>query len=189
MIVSFHGSFLMILILLTSINSSTLAQPSNAIITDELIHRICYQTRNPILCLNNLKSSKGKSLLPNSLAAIGSDTMNMALSHANRTADLIWRRYSGTTVDKREIRLRYHKCFMIYSLDVIDRLTQANKYMLAGAARSVKNCISAAVNQVNFCNKELMKPPREQSGIILESNNMFKDLSSIILAICNKVPK
>ncbi|KAI3468112.1 hypothetical protein Pfo_024775 [Paulownia fortunei] len=137
----------------------------------------------------SLKSSKGKSLVPNSLAAIGSNSMNMALFQANITTDLIWRRYRGTTVDKLKMRIRYHKCFMKYAVDVMNQLTKANKYMLAGDARSVKNCISVAVKRVNSCSQELMKPPREQSGIILEANDMFTDLCSIILAICNTVPR
>ncbi|KAL0394182.1 UNVERIFIED_CONTAM: hypothetical protein Slati_4384400 [Sesamum latifolium] len=183
-------SIILAIFLTSSINSPALAaKDKNAVITDELIHTICSQTRKPSLCQNNLKSSKGKSLKPNSIAALGSSSMNMALHHANATADMIWRRYTATPTDKPEIRTKYHNCFMKYKIDVMNQLTKANECMLVGAARSVKNCIKVAVNRVYSCNKELMKPPREQSGSILEANDKLKDICSIILAICNKVPK
>ncbi|PIN06839.1 hypothetical protein CDL12_20612 [Handroanthus impetiginosus] len=180
-------SFFIFLILLTS--SNTLSQSTNArLITKKLFHKICSKARNPSLCLNNLKPLEAKSVVPNSITALGLNSMNMALHQAKTTADLIWQHYRDTDVDKYTIRLRYHICFTIYALDVMNQLTKAKEHMSAGAAKSVKKCISVAVKGVNSCKKGLMKEPYEQSRVVMEANDVFKDVCSIILAICNKVP-
>ncbi|KAL0311863.1 UNVERIFIED_CONTAM: hypothetical protein Sradi_5585600 [Sesamum radiatum] len=181
----FLSPFLNFLILVTSsTNSSTSAQIKGTV-TDELIRGICIRTRNPSLCLNNLKSLRGKSLLPNPVAALGRNSMYMVLSRANRTVALTWAHYRGTTIHKPEVRMKYYKCFLKYT-DIMKQLRQANKYMLAGLPESVKDYVLVSVNQVNCCNQELLRPPRERSDV-LEANIELKDLCSIILAICNKV--
>ncbi|KAG8375688.1 hypothetical protein BUALT_Bualt10G0126400 [Buddleja alternifolia] len=144
-------------------------------------------TSNPSLCLNNLKSSKDKTLSPNSVAVLlGNSSMDMALSRANRTLVLIWAQYRAISVHKPEMRIMYYNCYLKYT-DVMKQLRQAKRFMLAGIARSVKNYVSVAVHQVNSCNEELMKPPREQSVQVLEANDKLKDLCNNILAICNKL--
>lgn len=183
----FLSSFLIFLVLLTSsINSSTLEQ-TNATVTDVLIRGICNQTRNPSLCLNKLNPLKGKSLAPNPVAALGSNTMNMIQSRANRTVALTWAHYRGTTVYKPELRAKYYKCFLKYT-DVMNQLREANRYMLGGTPKFVKKYMLIALDRVNSCDLELIKPPRDQSAI-LEANGKFRDLSSIILSICDKVPR
>ncbi|KAK4412635.1 hypothetical protein Salat_2910600 [Sesamum alatum] len=138
----------------------------------------------------------------------------MAQSHANKTATLIWDQYRGTTtldrVDSCDVELvkplmsEANKKFLQANMkfkDLCDiiveicnknsclnlgTLPRYNRYMLAGAPESVKNYVLVSVNQVNSCNQELLRPPRERSDV-LEANVKLKDLCSIILAICNKV--
>lgn len=128
---------------------------------------------------------KGKSLPPNGVAAIGSGSLNMAVAQANKTANIIWRRYTNTSRDDIGIRTRYHNCFMIYSVDVNNQLNDAVKYMSDGVAKSVKTCVSTALKRVTSCEKELK---RELSGLLLNAVNSFKDICSVVLAICNKAP-
>ncbi|KAL0323745.1 UNVERIFIED_CONTAM: Pectinesterase inhibitor [Sesamum calycinum] len=168
--------------LTSSINGSTSAQ-NNGTVTDELVRGICNRTRNPSLCLNNLKSLKGKSLQPNPVAALGRNSMYMVQSRANRTVALTWAHYRGTTVHKPEVRMKYYKCFLKYT-DIMKQLGQANQYMLAGAPESVKDYVLVSVNQVNACNQELLRPPRERSDV-LEANVKFKIFA--VSSICNKV--
>lgn len=182
------SSFLIVLILLVtcSINSFASAQ-TNETITDKLIQGICHQTRNPPLCLNKLKSLKGKSLRYNPVATLGNSSMNEAHSRASRTRDLIWAQYRGTSVHKPEVRIKYHTCFLKYSI-VMDQLKDAMRYMRAGDPKYVKIYITNAVGRVHSCDEDLMKPHRQQSPV-LEANANFKDLCSIILSICNKLER
>ncbi|PIN06840.1 hypothetical protein CDL12_20613 [Handroanthus impetiginosus] len=129
--ISLISSFLVFLILLTS----TLAQTNT--ITDESIYEICNHAKNPSLCLKNLRSLNGKRLFPNPIATLGSTSINMAQSRANRTVALTWTHCHGVTLHKPELRMKYYECFLKYA-DVMNQLKQAKKYMVSGATRSVR---------------------------------------------------
>ncbi|PIN13233.1 hypothetical protein CDL12_14149 [Handroanthus impetiginosus] len=177
-------TFLIFLILLT--NSITFANPK-ATITDELINKICSQTKNPSFCLNNLKPLNGKRL-PNSIAALRASSVNKALSHGNSTAALIWARYHAITELRNEskLRLMYYKCFVKYN-DVMKHLKEAKRFTASGIEKSIKNHIFVVVDRVSLCNDELVKGPKDEVKPILEANEKLKDFCSIIEAICDKV--
>lgn len=193
MTLSFDIPFLaLFLILLTSTNVSfTFAAPTNdpKIITDELISTICSQTNNPSLCLANLEPLKGNTYLPKPVAAIGSGSLNKAVSQVYKTADVIWRRYTNTSQHETKLRERLHNCFTIYSVDVKKQLEDAVDYMSNGNGKSVKLCVSSALKRANSCHKNLEKPPSQLTGSVLTAEKLFTDLCSIVLAICSKALK
>ncbi|KAL0407687.1 UNVERIFIED_CONTAM: hypothetical protein Sradi_1703100 [Sesamum radiatum] len=184
-------TFLIVLIIpicSTSSAALTPANPKAAKITEELINKICTATRSPSLCLHNLKPLKGNSLLPNSVAALGTSSINQALSQGNATAAMIWARYRAIEKPgaRSKLRLRYYTCFVKYT-DTMKHLKEAKKFAVAGNAKSVKNHVLLAVNRVDLCDDELMKASSREASSLLEANGKLKDVCSIIVAICNKV--
>ncbi|KAK4422215.1 hypothetical protein Salat_1803800 [Sesamum alatum] len=169
-------------------NKNTSASPKAAKITEELINKICTATRSPSLCLNNLKPLKDSSLLPNSVAALGTSSINQALSQGNATAAMIWARYRALekTGTPSKLGLRYYTCFVKYT-DTMKHLKEAKKLVVAGDAKSVKNQMSVAVNRVDLCDDELVKASDRNVRTLLDANGKLKDVCSIVVAICNKV--
>ncbi|KAK4401227.1 hypothetical protein Sango_1228800 [Sesamum angolense] len=183
-------TFLIVLIIPICSTGSALT-PANlkaAKITEELINKICTTTRNPSLCLHNLKPLKGNSLLPNPVAALGTSSINQALSQVNATAAMIWARYRAIEKPgaQSKLRLRYYTCFVEYT-DTMKHLKEARKIVVAGNVKSVKNHMFVAVNRVELCDDELMKASSSEVSSLLEANGKLKDICSIIVAICNKV--
>ncbi|KAL0311862.1 UNVERIFIED_CONTAM: Pectinesterase inhibitor [Sesamum radiatum] len=145
------------------------------------------RTRNPSICLNTLDSLRGSRFFPKPLVVLGMTPMSMAQSHANRTAASIWDQYRGTATRMFKLRRRYYNCVLNYA-DAMKQLNKAKKSMLAGEARTVKNYTLLAVDRVDSCDVELVKPLMLKANRkFLQANMKFKDLCDIIVEICNKV--
>ncbi|KAL0394183.1 UNVERIFIED_CONTAM: Pectinesterase inhibitor [Sesamum latifolium] len=145
------------------------------------------KTRNPSICLNTLDSLRGSRLFPKPLVVLGMAPMSMAQSHANRTAASIWDQYRGTATRMFKLRRMYYNCVLNYA-DAMKQLNKAKKLMLGGEAKSVKNYTLLAVDRVDSCDAELVKPLMlEANRKFLQANMKFKDLCDIIVEICNKV--
>ncbi|KAK6140738.1 hypothetical protein DH2020_025520 [Rehmannia glutinosa] len=161
----------------------------NARITDEIIKDICSKTRNPNLCLNNLDSLRGTRLFPKPLVVLATNPISIAQSHSNRTATMIWDHYRGTPAPKIELKKRYKRCVQKYG-DAMKQLNKAKKLMAAGEAISVKTHTLMAVDRVDSCDVELIKPPStklQANREFLQANREFKDICDIIVEICNKL--
>ncbi|KAL0330449.1 UNVERIFIED_CONTAM: hypothetical protein Sradi_5031600 [Sesamum radiatum] len=191
MTVSLLSSFLIFFIsLVTSSNKVFTHAKPNATATDELIHGICSQTRNPSLCLQTLTPLKGISLLPKPVAALGTKPMNMAQNQARSTHNKIWALHEKIENSTRNPNLikqkqKYYKCHVKFS-DARRRLTEAKMGMQKGNSTSVRFYISMAVNQAGSCEAEFGNPPRPPSAVTNDFGRLG-DVCSIILAICDKV--
>lgn len=185
---SLHILFLIIL----SSSSITLTSAAPAVVdpnkkvTNEYITNICSKSSDRTLCFDLLKDLIGYPVVKATFATLAIRPMSKAEALARDTYKMI-EGMDATLVDpKREVRERYRKCMLEYST-ATKYLGEARGFMQQrNGVKKVKSYAASAAGRANACDKNFAKPPKIPLNL-KNANQKFKDLCSVIVAICNKM--
>ncbi|GER50602.1 plant invertase/pectin methylesterase inhibitor [Striga asiatica] len=171
----------LIVILLTTFSNYASPAPLYPVVTPVIIDSICAKASNRTLCRAVLGPAIGRGILFNPTLVLCGPPIRIARSSAMQARGLAWSLEKNTNTTERA-RRKYGMCFLSYK-GVLDKLGKAELYMHLKVQTMTKN-VGLVWGHVESCDKELVGPPRDGSGV-LEANGRIKDLCSIVLAVCD----
>lgn len=184
----FYLNIISFLIILSSssINKITLANtgPPIKTVTNEYITKICSKSSNRLLCFYLLRNLIGQPIASVTLATLATRPINNAETLARATHKMIGGMYTSLVNPKSEVRERYRKCISGYSTAIQNLASARGSMQTVGSKKLVKSYVTSAANLVKSCDKNFVKPPQIPLDL-KNANQKFKDLCSVIIAVCN----
>lgn len=178
-------SFLIIISSTSSMSKITLANapPPIKTVTKEYITKICSKSSNRPLCLDLLRNVIGQPIARVTLATLATRPISNAETLTRATHKMIEGMYMSLVNPKPEVRERYRKCMLGYSAAIQNLANARGSMRTLGSKRVVKSYVTSAANLVKSCDKNFAKPPQIPLDL-KNANQKFKDLCSIIVAVC-----
>ncbi|KAJ4968870.1 hypothetical protein NE237_015571 [Protea cynaroides] len=148
---------------------------------DDLIHKICAQTKSNDLCIATLRS-EAKNSNPDikSLAAISIQNL---ISTANRTSDKIAKMLNTTT--DPSIQKCLSDCSKAYT-DALDQLDGGLAALDTNSYSDINKAVFAAKDAVQLCAAGFSSDP-DHAFMLRSRNNLFSELCTNAVTIVHQL--